>query len=739
MTSAHDARRRLLGELRASGSAKVSEAAARLEADYHAREMAMLSHDVYDAARQVGNAPPGWRRATADLASLRQALPRLDLTDEKLRDLLTPEKSGFRAEIYLPDPAVLGPGYKPTVVFKGSKGEVIEDGTLRRTAREDFLGNNLPQSLGIRTDYYDRAMDLAMELRKHSIEFDLAGHSLGGGMAAAASAVTGMRAVTHNAAGLHANTAQAYARNRGGLTLYDTDATVTAWQVRGDLLNDSEQDDLRGKADVHRARMAMLVSDTVDAMQRTPAGRDYLQRRLVESIPETARPALRELLDRLQTGDAAAFLRNLPEAAGARKPPLVAMTRLEHALIEREDRASIGELQQLGAPLLTVLAMGARGANVGAAAGQVVAEGGQVLDGGSEAAGVAARYGASIAGLHIEQRYTGAGRALDHGAQAVGEATAQARLAGAHARAAVDQAGGWAQYSAAQAQGGILRALGAAAGTASDSWQQGLETHAGHIEAAGVAARDRSRDAAAAAIGQGRLDASGRRELADAIARQLRSGADAVGAHTREHLVYVGDRLDAGFEVVGGHLARTTSHAPTLGAGIGGVTGAVTGGALTFDPRTPRGIRHWSGTIELMREAGPGIAEAVGRHGIGSAVLPSLERHVAEQEAAARALLQRERNVARGARQLEGRPALWTGDTGIALERLLAAVGCGDSAAAACASARIIETDGAKAWLAVGQAQLEARGRCEVAVPDIAAPGPQRLSAPQIEPLEQAR
>ena len=233
----------------------------------------MLSHDVYDSARQAGDPPPGWVRATADLDALRAALPGLQMKDDDLRDLLAPEKSGFRAEIYLPDPDVLGPGYKPTIVFKGSKGEVMENGALRETVLEDFLGNNLPQSLGLQTDYYDRAMRLAVALRRQGVEFDLAGHSLGGGMAAAASAVTGMRAVTYNAAGLHPNTAKDFAADRN-IPLYDTLDHVTAWQVQGDLLNDGMQSDLRGMSDMQRERMALLLSNAVDAMRRAPAGRD---------------------------------------------------------------------------------------------------------------------------------------------------------------------------------------------------------------------------------------------------------------------------------------------------------------------------------------------------------------------------------------------------------------------------------------------------------------------------------
>ena len=71
MTSRHETARHLLAELRARGTADAAEAAERLQADHHAREMALLSQDVYDAALQAGAPPPGWTRATADIDALR--------------------------------------------------------------------------------------------------------------------------------------------------------------------------------------------------------------------------------------------------------------------------------------------------------------------------------------------------------------------------------------------------------------------------------------------------------------------------------------------------------------------------------------------------------------------------------------------------------------------------------------------------------------------------------------------
>jgi hypothetical protein len=110
--------------------------------------------------------PAGWVRASENLPTLRQQMPELaGIDDQTLREYLQPKNSGFRAEIYLPDPAILGPGYKPTTAFKGSNGEVLQaDGTRRETGPEDFGANNFPQAIGQKTDYYDRAMRLATTL-----------------------------------------------------------------------------------------------------------------------------------------------------------------------------------------------------------------------------------------------------------------------------------------------------------------------------------------------------------------------------------------------------------------------------------------------------------------------------------------------------------------------------------------------------------------------------------------------
>src|SRR5690606_31600769 len=110
----------LLGSLRDNGDPALRERADRLQELYHARQYAALAVDVYDAASGRGKAPHGWIRASENPELLRAALPELGISESRLRGLLKPAESGFRAELYIPDPAVLGPDVTATLVFKGS-------------------------------------------------------------------------------------------------------------------------------------------------------------------------------------------------------------------------------------------------------------------------------------------------------------------------------------------------------------------------------------------------------------------------------------------------------------------------------------------------------------------------------------------------------------------------------------------------------------------------------------------
>lgn len=210
-----------IDDLRAVGTPEATALADELQTRYHGAQMAKLSADVYhwEGKGVHLSAPVGWTRASEDPASL--AIYGIK------PDALAPDASGFRAELYIPDPVIHGPAAQPVLTFKGTTATSVED-----------WSNNFGQATGNRTDYYDRAMSLAVLVnRDRNGKFELTGHSLGGGMASAASAVTGAETTTYNSAGLHANTASEFIARTGlGTPVADTSQSVTVYQVEGEIL-----------------------------------------------------------------------------------------------------------------------------------------------------------------------------------------------------------------------------------------------------------------------------------------------------------------------------------------------------------------------------------------------------------------------------------------------------------------------------------------------------------------------
>ena len=101
------------------------------------------------------------------------------------------------------------------LVFRGTQG-----GSLRN------WWANLRQALGFRSSQYEQARKLARAVfDKLGGNVTLVGHSLGGGLASAASFATGLRAITFNAAGLHS-------RYRTGAP-----GEIRAHYIRGDPLS----------------------------------------------------------------------------------------------------------------------------------------------------------------------------------------------------------------------------------------------------------------------------------------------------------------------------------------------------------------------------------------------------------------------------------------------------------------------------------------------------------------------
>lgn len=171
-----------------------------------AKQDALLSADVYN---DVASPPPGFHVAgEAELAGL-------GLTPQMLEQ---PGVSSFRARVYA---AGEGDDARYVVAFRGS------------ATGEDWK-NNVQQGLGLDAPSYAKALQIGRQIARLDADVTFTGHSLGGGLASAASIASGREADTFNAAGLSENTIGdartiATANDRGG-------AAVQAYHVPGEVL-----------------------------------------------------------------------------------------------------------------------------------------------------------------------------------------------------------------------------------------------------------------------------------------------------------------------------------------------------------------------------------------------------------------------------------------------------------------------------------------------------------------------
>lgn len=194
-------RNKLIKEGKKSPDENVRHAAERLERNMVGVERAMLSSHVYDhhnPDKQVDGQPPP--------PPIGYAVPNEDEMDALGVEPgdLADEQSGFRAQIYKVDPKVMPTPPDFVVAFRGTTG------------KEDWTQGNIPQGAGFESRYYTKAMQLGSNLSRKAaksdpkIGFEFTGHSLGGGLASAASVVTGIKSTTQNAAGLHDKTTKRF-------------------------------------------------------------------------------------------------------------------------------------------------------------------------------------------------------------------------------------------------------------------------------------------------------------------------------------------------------------------------------------------------------------------------------------------------------------------------------------------------------------------------------------------------
>ncbi len=214
-------RKKLIEQGKQSSDPKVREAAERLERNNVGVEKAKLAEHVYDPSKEP---PEGWKNISNDS----EALAKYGLKPEDLKIEGTPS---FRAQVYEPDPAVFGNDMKPSVVFQGTNPSSMAD-----------WKNNVAQGMNMHSDYYERAVDIGTKVGNSGQSVDMVGHSLGGGMASAASRASGQPGWTFNAAGLNSNTVEKY----GGTMHVPATENINAYRNEGEILTGLQEQGWKG-------------------------------------------------------------------------------------------------------------------------------------------------------------------------------------------------------------------------------------------------------------------------------------------------------------------------------------------------------------------------------------------------------------------------------------------------------------------------------------------------------------
>jgi len=201
---------------------------------------AQMANDVYDTPQKdaqgnmtTGNqsetdlAAAGWKRLvpTADGKSLESANGGKLAIDPKT---LSDEKTGLTSGIYTD-----GKGHY-VVAFAGTVTN--ETGDIRA---------DIEQGAGMSNAQYNQAIALAKNVNQAAGPGNVAftGHSLGGGLAATASAATGAPAVTFNAAGVSNETLRSvgFANPNDARAAFETNGQIRSYSVDGDILTTADE------------------------------------------------------------------------------------------------------------------------------------------------------------------------------------------------------------------------------------------------------------------------------------------------------------------------------------------------------------------------------------------------------------------------------------------------------------------------------------------------------------------
>ncbi|MGF6417509.1 hypothetical protein ABH900_000976 [Stenotrophomonas sp. AN71] len=619
---------RLVQQLRERGNDKEAD---RLQETYHAREMSGLAADVYRAANHEGQPPVGWARASSDPAALRAA--GINISNDDLKELLQPRYSGFRAEIYLPDKRVLGEDAKPVIVYKGSTGQIVDPSSpngKRESGGEDFL-NNGQQGIGMRSDYYDRAMRLASIVNQERPGgFEIAGHSLGGGMASAASAVTGARAITFNAAGLHPATPGRFAKDNG-LPTFDTQQSVHTYQTTGEVLNDV-QNGMHRLSEQQRRGYGVLANE-LGMVLKDPAMQKVVGEKLREMLPPGAQTSAAQFIEQLASQPGQQALRDIPLAAGRLELLLEPKTRdANGALIDRPHVAPPSQVAELAGPLSTVLHATAYGMRGGRLAGEQVERAGAATAHALDKVGDGVERVLKTEGMVIGQVVNMGSTSLQMSTRATSTVIASGRELTGSIEATLHRV-------ESQTRSHGLSAL---------SWvadRVGADNVAGRLAKQAEVVRDHGEQQAQHATKQAVADAAGTRAAGERLAATISHDGQWVAGKLQNGFATAGAHVDRGYDLAASHVKGITAKAPVTLATLGGATAGLGTAAATHLPtgNLPLDavkLHNLDQSARVVRGIGAAFSEATARHGMDPTVIPSLDSALIKQEAAARKLVE---------------------------------------------------------------------------------------------------
>lgn len=223
-------RRKAREAITEQASAKAPEKAERFSKDMDAAEKAMLSDHIYTLDKPVDDLKDRRKQVADDFDNDSGWSLASDKDLKKLgiwpADLVVSD-SDFRAQVYVPDPEVFGDQANSVLVFRGTDGV------------SDWTQANLPQGLNKDSVYYEQAVKLGRRAQQAEQTVEVAGHSLGGGLASAASKAGHLSATTFNSAGLHKKTVERYGVPKA---LQGSDDNITRYRIDGELLTYVQED-----------------------------------------------------------------------------------------------------------------------------------------------------------------------------------------------------------------------------------------------------------------------------------------------------------------------------------------------------------------------------------------------------------------------------------------------------------------------------------------------------------------